>query len=47
MKAGEILEIEKAWAAEVECRITEIEAGAVQLIPAEEAIALARAALKY
>lgn len=39
-------EIEDAWAAEVERRIAEIEAGTVQLIPAEEAIALARAALK-
>lgn len=39
-------EIEGAWAAEVERRIAEIEAGAVSLIPAEEAIARARAALK-
>lgn len=39
-------EIEDAWAAEVERRIAEIEAGTVPLIPAEEAIALARAALK-
>jgi putative addiction module component (TIGR02574 family) len=39
-------EIEEAWAAEVERRITEIESGTVQLIPAAEAIASARAALK-
>jgi putative addiction module component (TIGR02574 family) len=39
-------EIEEAWAAETERRITEIEAGTVQLIPAEETIARARAALK-
>ncbi len=39
-------EIEDAWAAEVERRIAEIEAGTVQLIPAAEAIASARAALK-
>lgn len=39
-------EIEEAWAAEVERRIAEVEAGAVQLIPAAEAIASARAALK-
>jgi putative addiction module component (TIGR02574 family) len=39
-------EIEEAWAAEVERRIAEVEAGTVQLIPAAEAIASARAALK-
>ncbi len=39
-------EIEEAWAEEVERRIAEIEAGTVQLIPAAEAIASARAALK-
>lgn len=39
-------EIEEAWAAEVERRIAEIEAGAVQLISAAEAIASARATLK-
>lgn len=39
-------EIEDAWAAEVERRIAEVEAGTVQLIPAAEAIASARAALK-
>lgn len=39
-------EIEEAWAAETERRIAEIEAGTVQLIPAAEAIARARAALK-
>jgi hypothetical protein len=41
-----ILEIEEEWAAEVERRIAEIEAGTVQLIPATEAIASARAELK-
>lgn len=39
-------EIEEAWAVEVERRIAEIEAGTVQLIPAAEVIASARAALK-
>lgn len=39
-------EIEEAWAAETERRIAEIEAGTVQLIPAAEVIASARAALK-
>jgi putative addiction module component (TIGR02574 family) len=38
-------EIEEAWATETERRIAEIEAGTVQLIPAAEAIASARAAL--
>jgi len=39
-------EIEDAWEAEVERRIQEIEAGRSKLIPASEAIARARAALK-
>jgi len=39
-------EIEGAWAAETDRRIAEIEAGTAQLIPAAEAIARARAALK-
>jgi len=39
-------EIEEAWAAETERRIAELEAGAAQIIPAAEAIARARAALK-
>ena len=39
-------EIEEAWAQEVERRIAEIESGAVQLIPIEEALARVRAALK-
>ena len=39
-------EVEEAWAAEVERRIAEIESGRVQLVPASEAIARARAALK-
>lgn len=42
----EDLEIEEAWAVEVERRVAEIEAGTVQLIPVAEAIARARAALK-
>jgi len=41
----ETLKIEKAWEAEVERRIAEIEEGKAQLIPAAEAIASARAAL--
>lgn len=43
---NEDAEIEDAWAVEVERRISEIEAGQVQMLPAAEAIAQARAALK-
>jgi putative addiction module component (TIGR02574 family) len=39
-------EIEDAWAVEVERRIEEIESGRSKLIPAADAIARARAALK-
>jgi putative addiction module component (TIGR02574 family) len=39
-------EIEEAWAVETERRIAEVESGAVQLIPIEEALARVRAALK-
>jgi putative addiction module component (TIGR02574 family) len=39
-------EVEDAWAAEVERRIEEIESGRSKLIPAADAIAGARAALK-
>jgi putative addiction module component (TIGR02574 family) len=39
-------EIEQAWAAEVERRIVEIEGGRAQLVPAPDAIARARAAIK-
>jgi putative addiction module component (TIGR02574 family) len=39
-------EIEDAWEVEVERRIAGIEAGRSKLIPASEAIARARAALK-
>ena len=39
-------EVEEAWAAEVERRIEEIESGRVQLVPAADAIARARAAIK-
>ena len=39
-------QIEEAWAAEVERRIAEIEAGRAPLVPAAEAIARARDALK-
>jgi putative addiction module component (TIGR02574 family) len=42
----EDVEIEEAWAAEVERRIAEVESGAVQLIPIAEALARVRAALK-
>jgi putative addiction module component (TIGR02574 family) len=38
--------IEEAWAVEVERRIAEIEAGRAPVIPAAEAIARARDALK-
>jgi putative addiction module component (TIGR02574 family) len=39
-------EIEEAWAEEVERRIAEVESGAVQLIPIDEALARVRAVLK-
>jgi putative addiction module component (TIGR02574 family) len=39
-------EIEEAWAAEVDHRISEIESGRVQMIPAADAIARARESLK-
>ena len=39
-------EVEEAWAVEVERRIAEIESGRSKLIPAAEAIARARAAIK-
>ena len=39
-------EVEEAWAAEVERRVREIDSGEAQLIPAAEAIARARAAIK-
>jgi putative addiction module component (TIGR02574 family) len=39
-------EVEEAWAAEVERRSEEIESGRVQLVPAADAIARARAAIK-
>jgi putative addiction module component (TIGR02574 family) len=38
-------EVEEAWAAEVERRIEEIEAGRAKLVPAAEAIARALAAI--
>lgn len=38
-------DIDEAWAAEVEHRIAEIEAGRMALTPAEQAIARARQAL--
>lgn len=39
-------EIEDAWAAEVERRVGEIESGRAKLVPAADAIARARAAIK-
>jgi putative addiction module component (TIGR02574 family) len=39
-------DIEEAWAVEVERRIKDIESGQATLIPASEAIARARAAIK-
>jgi putative addiction module component (TIGR02574 family) len=39
-------EVEEAWAIEVDRRVAAIESGRVQLVPAAEAIARARAALK-
>ena len=43
---AENAEIEEAWAAEVERRIAEIEAGRAPVVPAADAIARARDALK-
>jgi putative addiction module component (TIGR02574 family) len=43
---SEDAEIEEAWTAEVERRIAEIEAGRAPVVPAAEAIARARDALK-
>ena len=43
---SEDAEIEEAWAAEVERRIAEIEAGRASVVPAADAIARARDALK-
>jgi putative addiction module component (TIGR02574 family) len=39
-------EIEEAWAVEIERRIAEVESGAVQVIPIEEALARVRASLE-
>jgi len=39
-------DVEEAWAVEVERRIAEIESGRSKLLPATEAIARARAAIK-
>ena len=39
-------DIEEAWASEVERRIAEIEAGRAPMVPAADAIARARAAIK-
>lgn len=42
----EDVEIEEAWAAEIERRIAEVESGAVQVVPIAEALAQVRANLK-
>ncbi len=39
-------ELEEAWAAETERRISDIESGTVQVIPIADALAQVRAALK-
>jgi putative addiction module component (TIGR02574 family) len=39
-------ELEEAWASETERRISDIESGAVQVIPIADALAQVRAALK-
>lgn len=39
-------EVEEAWAAEVERRIEAVESGRSELVPAAEAIARARAAIR-
>lgn len=38
-------EVEEAWAAEIDRRLAEVEAGAGTFVPAEEAVARARQAL--
>jgi putative addiction module component (TIGR02574 family) len=43
---SEDTEVEEAWAIEVERRVADIESGRAHLVPAAEAIARARAALK-
>jgi putative addiction module component (TIGR02574 family) len=43
---SEDAEAEEAWAIEVERRVADIESGRAHLVPAAEAIARARAALK-
>ncbi|MBV8209690.1 MAG: addiction module protein [Burkholderiaceae bacterium] len=43
---SEDTELDQAWAAEVERRIAQIEAGKTVLVPAADAIARARAALR-
>ena len=43
---SEDLEVEEAWAVEVERRVEEIESGRAKLVPAAEAIARARAAIE-
>jgi len=42
----EDMEIEEAWAAEIDRRIADVESGAVQVIPIAEAVAQVRAAMK-
>lgn len=42
---GAQAEVEEAWAAEVERRLSEVESGRVTLVPAEQAIKRARQAL--
>lgn len=39
-------EIEEAWAVETERRIADVESGAVQVIPMDEALAQVRSSLK-
>jgi putative addiction module component (TIGR02574 family) len=43
---SEDAEVEEAWGIEVERRVADIESGRAHLVPAAEAIARARAALK-
>jgi putative addiction module component (TIGR02574 family) len=42
---GEQGEVEQAWVAEIERRLSEVEAGHVELVPVEQAIQRARQAL--
>ena len=41
--AADLVEVERAWAEEIQRRVTELDAGTAELIPAEEVLAELRA----